>query len=124
MSKVTVTKLQMDAIKRRKGEYKESLRTVLGLMKRKAFSGGSEVINIMSEEQIVLAWHGYAEIEKEYATFDEAMKAYDDGHLVSFHPKIGSEITGSLGERLKDVWLGGYSLDTLRKGKWSIEGGN
>ena len=121
---IKVTKKEMEAIERQREVIKNDLSATLSFSKMNMFCDGSEPINNMTTEQIVLAWHGYTEIEKEYATFDEAMKAYDDGHLVSFHPKPGSKITGSFGERLKDVWLGGYSLDTLRKGKWSIEGGS
>ena len=126
MNKITVTKLQMEAIKRQRDGVGESLKTVLAYVRAKNFYGGCESINFMSEEQIVLAWHGYAEIEKEYVSFYEAMKAHDDGSLVSFHPKRGSKITvtESLGKRLKDAWLGNYSLNDLRKGEWSIEVGN
>ena len=124
MNKVTVTKLQMEAIKRQRDAIGESLKTVLACVRAKNFYGGCESINCMSEEQIVLAWHGYAEAEKEYVSFYEAMKAYDDGSLVSFRPKIGTKLTVSFRERLKDVWLGDYSLNDLRKGEWSIEVGN
>jgi len=124
MNKITVTKLQMEAIKRQKVISDMKLKHVLGHAREKNFCGVSEAINLMSEEQIVLAWHGYAEVENEYFSFDEAMKAYDKGHLVSFHPKRGSKITVSFRERLKDVWLGDYSLNDLRKGEWSIEGEN
>ena len=124
MNKATVTKLQMEAIKRQRDDIGESLKTVLAYVRVKNFCGGGESINFMSEEQIVLAWHGYAEFENEYVSFDEAMKAHDEGSLVSFRPKIGTKLTVSFRERLKDVWLGDYSLDTLREGNWSIEGGN
>ena len=126
MNKVTVTKLQMEAIKIQKVISDMKLKHVLGHAREKNFCGVSEAINLMSEEQIVLAWHGYAEVENEYVSFDEAMKAHDDGSLVSFHPKRGSKITvtESLGKRLKDAWLGNYSLNDLRKGEWSIEVGN
>ena len=123
MNKITVTKLQMEAIKRQRDDVGESLKTVLAYVRAKNFYGGCESINIMSEEQIVLSWHGYAEIENEYVSFDEAMKAYDKGHLVSFHPKIGSKITVSHQSILKGNWLGDYSLKGLREGEWSIEGG-
>ena len=109
MNKITVTKLQMDAIKRQMDDVGRSLKETLSYSKMKNFCAASEVINIMSEEQIVLAWQGYAEVEKAYVSFDEAMKVYDDGHLVSFHPKIGSKINGSFGNKLKDAWLGDYS---------------
>ena len=124
MSKITVTKLQMDAIERQKVISDMKLKHVLGHAREKNFCAASEPMNLMSEEQIVLAWHGYAGVENEYVSFDEAMKVYGDGHLVSFHPKIGSKINGSFGNKLKDAWLGDYSLDALRNGKWSIEGDN
>ena len=124
MNKITVTKLQMDAIKRQRDDIGESLKTVLDYVRVNNFCSGSEPMNLMSEEQIVLAWHGYAEVEKEYVTFDEAMKAYDEGHLVSFHPKRGSKITVSHQSVLKGNWLGDYSLKGLREGEWSIEGDN
>ena len=124
MNKVTVTELQMNAIKRLRDDIGKSLENVIAYARGNNFCGSSELINLMSTEQIVLAWHGYAEVEINYVSFDEAMKAYDDGSLVSFRPKIGTKLTVSFRERLKDVWLGDYSLDTLREGNWSIEGGN
>jgi len=123
MNKITVTKSQMEAIERQKVISDMKLKHALGHAREKNFCGVSEAINLMSEEQIVLAWHGYAEVEKEYVSFDEAMKAYDKGHLVSFHPKRGSKITVSHKSVLKGNWLGDYSLKGLREGEWSIEGG-
>jgi len=123
MNKVTVTKLQMEAIEMQIAEG-ENLDDIIEDSRHYNFGGLWAPLNNMSVEQIVLAWHGYAEIEKEYVSFDEAMKAHYDGSLVSFHPKEGSKITESLGNRLKDGWLGGYSLKQLRKGNWMIEGGN
>jgi len=124
MNKVTVTKKEMEAIERQKVISDMKLKHALGHARDKNFCGASEAINLMSEEQIVLAWHGHAEIEKEYVSFDEAMKAYGDGRLVSFHPKKGLKITGSFVNKLKDNWLGDYSLNYLIEGKWSIEGDN
>ena len=122
INKITVTKLQMEAIERQKVISDMKLKHALGHAREKNFCEGSEPINNMTTEQIVLAWHGYVEIEKEYATFDEAMKAHDDGSLVSFHPKEGSKITGMLRCKLKENWFGNYTLNELRNGKWSIEG--
>ena len=125
MNKITVTKLQMDAIKAIKNFWFYDLNI---LIKRNVdgykwdFNNKRNEINSMTAEQIILAWHGHAEIEKEYVSFDEAMKAHDDGSLVSFHPKGGSKIIESFLNRLKDGWLGGYSLKQLRKGNWMIEG--
>ena len=124
MNKVKVTKLQMEAIKRQRDDVGESLKTVLAYVRVKNFCGGGEPINFMSEEQIVLAWHGHVEIENEYVSFDEAMKAHDNGDLVSFQISQHFKITESHHRKLKDSWLGGYSLNDLRKGKWSIEGDN
>jgi len=124
MNKVTVTKKEMEAIERQKVMSDMKLKYALGHAREKNFCAASESINSMSEEQIVLAWHGYAEIEKEYVSFDEAMKAHDDGSLVNFHPKEGSKITGMLRCKLKENWFGNYTLNELRNGKWSIVGDN
>jgi len=126
MNKVTVTKKEMEAIESVKDNPVCELKYVLKHARQGLYGATGKLLNEMSEEQIVLAWHGYAEVENEYVSFDEAMKAHDDGSLVSFHPKRGSKITvtESLGKRLKDAWLGNYSLNDLRKGEWSIEVGN
>ena len=124
MSKITVSKKQMEEVMKYKGIRGLSLSDMLYHAGSKNFCGGSKIINGMTLEKIVLAWHGYAEIEKEYATFDEAMKAHDNGDLVSFHHDGNSKITESHQRKLKDSWLGNFSLDEFRKGKWSIKGGN
>ena len=74
----------------------------------------------MSVEQIVLAWHGYAEIEKEYASFDEAMKASDEEKIVDFYSKEGNLIPVNVRSKLKDIYLSDYSLRDLREGKFII----
>jgi len=125
MNKVTVTKQQMEAVIAQRDLHAKGLKNVISsLLNGAKFHSESAPLNDMSLEQIVLAWHGHAEIEKEYVSIDEAMKASDDGSLVSFHPKEGSKITGLLHRKLKDNWLGDYSLKELIKGKWSIEGDN
>ena len=116
MNKITVTKSQMEAI-----EHQRDCGISLDNVIKYYFGGAGTPLQHMSIEQIVLAWHGYAEVEKEYVTFDEAMKAHDEGCLVSFHPKEGSKITESFLNRLKDGWLGGYSLKELMKGNWTID---
>ena len=124
MNKVMVTKKQMEIINRCKGfvDY-DNLKNLLHIKKTGEFRGWVHPLNDMSIEQIVLAWHGHIEVSPEYVSFDEAMKAHDGGCLVSYHHGAGSKITESLQNRLKDSWLGDYSLKALRKGKWSIEGG-
>jgi len=121
---IKVTKKEMEAIEHQREVVKINLSATLSFSKMNNFCKGSKPINNMTTEQIVLAWHGHAEIEKEYVSFDEAMKAYDNGHLVSFHPKQGVKTTVSFENKLKDNWLGDYSLKELTKGIWSIEGDN
>jgi len=122
MNKVTVTKLQMEAIKRQR-HVGVKLDDVIKVSIHNNFVGVSASLNDMSIEQIVLAWHGHAEIEINYVSFDEAAKAYDEGCLVSYHPERGSKITESLQNILIYSRLGDYSLNDLVKGKWTIEGG-
>ena len=125
MNKVTVTKKEMSAIEAQRDTHAKGLKNVLSsLLNGAIFHSESEPINHMNVEQIVLAWHGYAEVKPEYVSFDEAMKAHDDGSLVSFHPKEGSKITVLHQVILKSSWLGNYSLRSLREGNWSIEGDN
>ena len=57
MNKVTVTKLQMEAIERQRDDICESLKTVLDYVRVNNFCSGSEPMNLMSEEQIVLAYY-------------------------------------------------------------------
>jgi len=117
MNKVTITKSQMEAI-----EHQRDCGISLDNVIKYYFGGAGTPLHHMSVEQIVLAWHGYVEVSPDYVSFYEAMKASDKGRLVSFHYAEGSKITESFQNRLKDSWLGGYSLETLRKGKWSIVG--
>jgi len=126
MNKITVSKQQMEAVNLIKRDKLYSLEELINTLVEDGlliFSNDRSGINDMSTEQIVLAWHGHIEVSPEYVSFDEAMKAYDKGHLVSFHPKRGSKITVSHQSVLKGNWLGDYSLKGLREGEWSIEGG-
>ena len=125
MSKVTVTKVEMEAIEEQRDVATRSLDNVINFYIHEGFIEGDAPLNEMSIEQIVLAWHGYAEVELvEYVGFDEAMKAHDNGSLVSFHPKEGSKITVLHQVILKSSRLGNYSLRSLKEGIWSIEGDN
>ena len=127
MSKITVSKKQMAAVNLIKRDKLYSLEELINTLVEDGlliFSNDRSGINNMTTEQIVLAWHGYAEVEPEYVNFDEAMKAHDNGSLVSFHPKDGSKITVLHQVILKSSWLGNYSLRSLREGIWSIEGDN
>ena len=127
MNKVTVSKQQMAAVNLIKRDKLYSLEELINTLVEDGlliFSNDRSGINDMSIEQIVLAWHGYAEIGKEYVSFDEAMKAHDNGDLVSFHPEEGSKVPVTFKTTLKLCCISNYSLKALREGKWSIEVGN
>jgi len=105
MSKVTFTKERMDAIKRIRDGYK-------------------------AREQIVLAWHGYAEVEKEYIDFEEAMKALSKGETIYYH-YTATTIFGEASEKTLKINFGmkpTYFCNTilwedLVKGKFTIKKG-
>ena len=69
MNKVTVTKAEMKAIELRRDKHHERLNELLMFKQKNDLNdfetGISRQLNFMSIEQIVLAWHGYAEIENE-----------------------------------------------------------
>jgi len=128
MSKITVTKSQMEAIERQREVVKNDLSTTLSFSKMKNFCAASEVINFMSTEQIVLAWHGYAGVENEYVSFDEAMKALkDEKNTVHFH--FADDVIEIWNERqVNDSMQNNSSVEIywrdLVNGKWSIKGDN
>jgi len=126
MNKITVTKLQMDAIKRQRDDVGRSLKETLSYSKMKNFCAASEVINDMSIEQIVLAWHGYAKIEKEYVSFDEAMIALKNGIDTYYHNEFGTmrvyaEVAKEHELMHLEVNRVGL-LNLLFEGKWTIAG--
>ena len=121
MSKITVTKLQMDAIERQKVISDMKLKHVLGHAREKNFCAASEPINFMSEEQIVLAWHGHVEVEPEYVYFFEAFKARKEGKKVLFHSNARIyELYPN--DTIENTWANRFSLTDLVEGEWSIEG--
>ena len=125
MSEVTVTKLQMDAIEGCK-DNKESLNETLSFARGKVFGGSCVCINNMTIEQIVLAWHGYAEIEKEYVSFDEAMIALKNGIDTYYHNEFGTmrvyaEVAKEHELMHLEVNRVGL-LNLLFEGKWTIAG--
>ena len=123
MNKVTVTKLQMEAIERQRDDIGESLKTVLDYVRVNNFCSGSEPMNLMSEEQIVLAWHGYAEIEKEYVSFYEALKAFEKGEKIIVYHKSGktSWFSKILDQTEREASPSFHEIINL---KWSIVGDN
>jgi len=120
MNKVTVTKSQMEAIERQKVISDMKLKHVLGHARDKNFCDESEAINLMSEEQIVLAWHGHAEVEPEYVYFFEAFKARKEGKKVLFHIN-GFTYELYPNDIIEKTWANRCSLTDLVEGKWSIE---
>ena len=120
MNKVTVTKSQMDAIEVEKGEGKLSVKNILYHASINNFCDESEAINFMSEEQIVLAWHGHAEVEPEYVYFFEAFKARKEGKKVLFHIN-GFTYELYPNDIIEKTWANRCSLTDLVEGKWSIE---
>ena len=128
MNKVTVTKKEMEAIERQKVMSDMKLKYALGHAREKNFCAASESINSMSEEQIVLAWHGHIEVSPEYVSFDEAMKALkDEENTVHFY--FADDVIEIWNERqVNDSMQNNSSVEIywrdLVNGKWSIEGDN
>jgi len=120
MKKVMVTKAEMEAIERQRDNGVTLNAVLIFLKNHKSNQEINKQISSMSVEQIVLAWHGYAEIEKEYASFDEAMKASDEGKIVDFYSKEGNLIPVNVRSKLKDIYLSDYSLRDLREGRFII----
>jgi len=128
MNKVTVTKLQMDAIEGCK-DNKESLNETLSFARGKVFGGSCVCINNMTTEQIVLAWHGHADVGPEYVCFDEAMRALSKDITIYYHYTItvlGEVINKCLMINFETPlsYFGDIEWGDLVKGKWSIEGDN
>jgi len=129
MNKVTVTKLQMDAIEGCRDEYKASLRTVLDHAELESFCKEGEPINNMTTEQIVLAWYGRADVGPEYFSFDEAMRALSKDITIYYHYTItvlGKVINRRLMINFETPlsYFGDIEWGNLVKGKFTIEGDN
>ena len=124
MNKVTVTKKEMEAIEIQRDKWNHYLKVVLEFKQNGNFRNGiNRSLNEMSIEQIVLAWHGYVEVEPDYISFYEAFKVRKGGKKVLFH------INGLTYELypnsiIEKTWANKYSLTDLTDGKWSIEGAN
>ena len=131
MNKVTVTKLQMDAIKKWRDGFGESLEILIAYARVNNLRGTSEPINLMSIEQIVLAWHGYADVEPDFVDFDEAMKALSKRETIYYH-YTATTIFGEALEKTLKINFGmkpsyfnpAITLEDLVKGKFTIEGDN
>ena len=123
MKKVMVTKAEMEAIKRQK-DCKVTLNAVLIFLKNhKSNQEINKPISGMSVEQIVLAWHGYVEVEQEFVSFEEAYKARKEGKRVLFI--IGNRrVIFMTNVKLEGCFLGSLTMDELFNGKFIVEGDN
>ena len=124
MSKVVVTKAQMEAVRLIKTDGNYSFETLIGMLVKNGelnFAFERSPINDMGLERIVLAWHGYVNVEPNIVSFDEAMVASDEGKGINFHPEEGSKVPVTFKIALKLCSISDYSLKALREGKWSIE---
>ena len=122
MNKITVTKVQMEAIEGCR-DNKESLNGTLSFARGKAFGGSCVCINDMTVEQIVLAWHGYVEVEQELVSLEEAYKARKEGKRVLFI--IGNRrVIFMTNVKLEGCFLGSLTMDELFNGKFIVEGDN
>jgi len=118
MNKVTVTKAQMEAIEGCR-DNKESLNGTLSFSRGKAFGGSCVCINDMTVEQIVLAWHGHAEVKLEYVGFDEAIKARREGERVLIHA-INRKVLFRTNERLNSCFIGNLTINELLSANYEI----
>ena len=122
MNKITVTREQMDAIEGCR-DNKKSLNVTLSFARGKAFGGSCVCINDMTVEQIVLAWHGHAEVKLEYVCFDEAVKARREGKRVLIHV-INRKVIFKTSVRLDSCFIGTLTINELLSAKYEIEGDN
>ena len=127
MNKVTVTKLQMEAIEGCKGN-KELLNETFSFARVKPFGGSCVCMNNMTVEQIVLAWHGYAEVEPDFVDFDEAMRALSKDITIYYHytnTVLGEVINRRLMINFETPlsYFVGIEWGDLVKGKFTTEGG-
>ena len=121
---VKVTREQMNAVRRQMGKINMSLNILIGYARVGEFSGESSPINHMSVEQIVLAWHGYVEVEPELVSFNIAKKALLEGKKVFWY--FTSGISGRANLMLSDSLdiYGELTFEDLFNGKFTIEGDN
>jgi len=121
---INVTRKEMEAIDRQREVIKNDLSTTLSFSKMNNFCKESEPINHMTTEQIVLAWHGYVEVEPEIVSFNIAKKALLEGKKVFWY--FTSGISGRANLMLSDSLdiYGELTFEDLFNGKFTIEGDN
>lgn len=126
---IKVTREQMEVVKR--VQTHSALERVLEVIwdRNDKFLDEYTPLNDMTVEQIVLAWHGHVEVEPEFVSFDEAMKALRNGKAVFFrgNKKDWAEKISPiqvLHTNIRNLEIGGQGLLDLLDGKWTIEGDN
>ena len=126
MAKVTVTKEQMDTIEKIKANSRTNLQSVLKFATEGLYSrNGFKSMNDMTAEQIVLAWHGYVEVETEFVSFDQAMQAGKKGKDIILHWENDKyRITSQylIESCLRNLSVCDHGLLDLVDGKFTIEG--
>ena len=123
MSKVTVTKAQMEVVNITKGEMSLEKVLVISFDKNDRFINKYKILNSMTAEQIVLAWNGRAEVEPEFISFDEAYKARKEGKRVLL--LVGNRrVLFMTNVKLEGCFLGSLTMDELFNGKFIVEGAN
>ena len=133
MNKVTVTKSQMKAIKQQRDVCRIGLDNIIKGSIHGFFGGASTPLHHMNVEQIVLAWHGHAEVEPEYVSFEEAKKALEDGKNVvcefndkkyEYYMRDGIVNTKNMIRNTGNI-AGWHDMwDQILGGKWTIESEN
>ena len=125
MNKVTVTKVEMNAISLVRDSQASDLDFVLNHSRQEMHKGVREPLNFMSLEQIVLAWHGYAEVEPDFVGFEEAMRALKNGIDTYYHNEYETmRVYAKVAKEHELMHLEVNRVGLLNlvfEGKWSIE---
>jgi len=127
VGKVTVTYEQMAAIEEQRDRYKRHLNEVIKIVLGESegyvkFCEGSEPLNYMSVEQIVLAWHNCVETLPKDVLFSEVIQLITEGKNVSFHfnDKVinfsDKLLISAIAEHVYNI-----KFVDLINGKWSIQ---
>lgn len=134
MSNITVTHEQQRVINLIKEKPTAILNAVIDSASNGTYAKDNVVpsyvrtLDGLSAEQIVLAWHGYAKVEPQYVSFDEAMNAHSKGKPVNLKVSRGLNFCFG-GERSDDSLFNSMAahrvtLKHMIEGKWTIEGDN
>jgi hypothetical protein len=123
--RIKVTKKQVRAVELQKKEWRNDLKTIL-LMKENGvlFHNEFECFNHMSDGEIALCWIGHVDVEPEYVSFEEAIKALKDGKKVAFQIQNDAPVVIDRDVpviRILDDFNGCSIEDIWMHVKWTIE---